>query len=149
MRSLISKGWIQSSVVFIALAGYLNAALGEGPGKWTTRTPMPSSRTEVAVVELGGKIYVIGGFSESGDLVEEFDPGKNSWRRRASLPRPLHHVGAAVVSGKIYVIGGYTSRWGGVDTVYEYDPTSDQWRGRLAASAETGKTVTPTRSTIP
>src|SRR5919109_1712571 len=100
------------------------------PGKWQTRAPMPSSRTEVAAVELAGKIYVLGGYEKGGDLVEEYDPVKNSWRRRASLPRALHHVGAAALKGKIYVIGGYASGWGPVDTVYEYDPTEDQWRTR-------------------
>jgi len=29
---------------------------------------MPSSRTEVAIAELGGKIYVVGGFSGERDL---------------------------------------------------------------------------------
>ena len=61
---------------------------------------MPSARTEVAAVELGGKIYVMGGYEKGGDLLEEYDPAKDSWRRRALLPRPLHHVGAASVAGK-------------------------------------------------
>jgi Kelch motif protein len=37
------------------------AALAQA-GHWTTDTPMPSSRTEVAVAEVSGKIYVVGGF---------------------------------------------------------------------------------------
>src|SRR5918993_3097016 len=78
-------------------------------GKWQIRTPMPSVRTEVAAVELGGKIYVVGGYQKNGDLVEEYDPAQDSWRRRASLPRPLHHAGATAVRGKIYVIGGEIS----------------------------------------
>jgi hypothetical protein len=32
------------------------AALAQGGGHWTTGTPMPSSRTEVAVAEVSGKI---------------------------------------------------------------------------------------------
>jgi len=91
---------------------------------------MPSARTELAAVELGGKIYVIGGYEKGGDLLEEYDPAKDSWRRLALLPRPLHHVGAASVGGKIYVIGGYLSGEGSVNTVYEYDPATDQWRMR-------------------
>jgi hypothetical protein len=38
------------------------AALAQGTGRWTTGTPMPSARTEIAVAEAGGKIYVVGGF---------------------------------------------------------------------------------------
>src|SRR5262249_57921107 len=89
---------------------------------------MPSSRTEVAAVALGDKIYVMGGYEKNGDLVEEYDTQHNSWRRRAALPRHLHHLGAAVVAGKIYLIGGYIFGHGPVDTVYEYDSSPDRWR---------------------
>ncbi|MBI3077822.1 MAG: galactose oxidase, partial [Deltaproteobacteria bacterium] len=110
------------------LIGTVPGAFGQGGGTWATRAPMPSARTEVAVVEAGGKIYVIGGFGQSGDLVEEYDPSSDRWRRRASLPRPLHHVGAAAIAGRIYVIGGYDPGWTPADTVFEYTPSSDQWR---------------------
>ena len=74
-------------------------ALAELPGHWQRHAPMPSARTEVAAVELGGKIYVIGGYEKGGNLIEEYDPGTDRWRGRAPLPKPLHHTGAAVVSG--------------------------------------------------
>ena len=77
--------------------------------------------------EVGGKIYVMGGYEKNGNLVEEYDPATDSWRGRAPLPKPLHHIGAAALNGKIYVIGGYISGVGPVDTVYEYDPAKDQW----------------------
>ena len=99
---------------------------------------MPSSRTEVAAAEVGGKIYVMGGFGRGGELVEKYDPAKDSWRRRASLPRPLHHVGAAAVAGKIYVIGGYVTGSGSMSTVYEYDPSLNQWRERAAMPTARG-----------
>ena len=146
-------------------------ARAELPGKWQSRAPMPSARTEVAAVEVGGKIFVIGGYDKGGHLVEEYDPAKDNWRARASLPKPLHHVGAAAVNGKIYVIGGYISGVGPVDTVYEYDPVSGSLErekshadgarrfGRRyrstekstpsAASAPTAKTPTPTKLMIP
>src|SRR5262249_62136087 len=109
---------------------------------------MPSSRTEVAAVALGDKIYVMGGYEKNGDLVEEYDTQHNSWRRRAALPRHLHHLGAAVVAGKIYVIGGYIFGHGPGDTVYEYDPSPPRWgnrgpmvpaRGGLATATGGGK----------
>ena len=126
----LSKRAMQATLLLVPFVWHLEAAFAQSQGKWSGRAPMPSARTEVAVVELAGKIYVIGGFSKSGDLVEEFDPTTNSWRRRASLPTPLHHVGAAAVGEKIYVVGGYTGRWEAGDTVYEYDPAADQWRAR-------------------
>src|SRR2546422_6075556 len=32
------------------------------PGKWTSLAPMPTARQEVAVAELNGRVFVIGGF---------------------------------------------------------------------------------------
>ena len=40
----------------------LGGALAQVTGSWTTGVPMPSARTEVAVAEVDGKIYVVGGF---------------------------------------------------------------------------------------
>lgn len=91
---------------------------------------MSSARTEVAAAQLGGKVYVMGGYERNGDRLEEYDPVSDHWQSRASLPRSLHHIGAAAVDGKIYVIGGYVSGVGPVDTVYEYNPAADQWRSR-------------------
>src|SRR5438132_10329006 len=112
---------------FLALSFHSLASAVEPPrGKWELRAPMPSARTEVAAAELGGKIYVMGGYEKNGDLVEEYDPAKNIWRCCASLLRPLHYIGVAAVDGKIYVIGGYMSGQGSTDSVYEYDPSTDR-----------------------
>src|SRR5919108_2803170 len=123
-----NAGFIRTFGILILLSVLsVSSVAGAGealPGKWEIRALMPSARTEVAAVELGGKIYVMGGYGKNGDLVEEYDPAKNSWRGRASLPRPLHHIGAAAVGGKIYVIGGYSSGQGSIDTVYEYDASA-------------------------
>ena len=133
--------------VFVAIASTANAA-AQLPGKWATRAPMPSTRSEVGAAEIGGRIYVMGGYVKNGNLVEEYDPATDSWRGRAPLPKPLHHIGAAALNGKIYVIGGYISGVGPVDTVYEYDPVKDQWttkkamptpRGALAVGVISGK----------
>ena len=60
----------------------LQDAHAQLPGKWNIRAPLQTARTEVAAAELGGKIYLIGGYEKNGDLVEEYDPAKDSWRRR-------------------------------------------------------------------
>jgi hypothetical protein len=44
------------------------AALAQGSGRWTTGTPMPSARTEIAVAEVSGKIYLVGGFRGEREL---------------------------------------------------------------------------------
>src|SRR5215475_6620756 len=69
---------------FIALLGgvllaggalLIIASFAQGIGRWIISTPMPSSRTEVAVAEVGGKIYVVGGFGGEREL-EVYDPGQ-------------------------------------------------------------------------
>jgi len=118
-------------VILGLLSQLLRLSAGDAaqlPGTWQKRTPMPSARTEVAAAELGGKIYVMGGYEKGGDLVEEYDPKNDTWRTRAPLPKALHHIGAAAVNGKIYVIGGYLSGVGPVATVYEYDAAADRGR---------------------
>src|SRR5438874_6762657 len=74
------------------------AAVAQGTGRWTTGTPMPSARTEIAVAEVGGKIYVVGGFRGEREL-EIYDPSTDRWSRVASLPRALHHAAAVGLNG--------------------------------------------------
>lgn len=116
-------GWV---AVAALLAGVLpRAGTAEAPGRWTTAAPLPEERTEVAAAEVGGRIYVVGGLGGTQALLE-YDPVSDRWRQRARVPQPLHHTAAASVGGRLYVLGGYTPGWTPVDTVFEYDPTTNQ-----------------------
>ena len=69
------------------------------PGKWIPLAPMPTARQEVAVAEVNGRIFVIGGFgsdSEAVATVEVYDPASDRWETRTPLPAPTHHAAAAV-----------------------------------------------------
>jgi len=107
------------------------AALAQSAGRWTVGTLMPSARTEVAVAEVGGRIYVVGGFRGEREL-EVYDPAADRWSRGASIPRPLHHAAAVGLKDRLYVVGGFVEGWTPTDDVLEYDLSSDRWR-RLAA----------------
>jgi N-acetylneuraminic acid mutarotase len=135
-----------AAVVLVGGALFVAAAFAQSIGRWTTGSPMPSARTEIAVAEVGGKIYVVGGFRGEREL-EIYDPSTDHWSRRASLPRSLHHAGAVGLNGKLYV-GGFVEGWTPTDEVHEYDPASDRWqrlaalptaRGALAAAVLDGK----------
>src|SRR5438046_1706286 len=94
----------------------------QGQGRWHYRAPLPHARSEVAVAEVSGKVYVIGGYADGfvdQPLNQEYDPAANTWRGRAPMLRGLNHVGAlaplpnprdhmglAVIGGKIYAVGG-------------------------------------------
>jgi N-acetylneuraminic acid mutarotase len=124
------------------------------PGKWTVLAPMPTPRQEVAVAEVNGRVFVIGGFgldSEAVDTVEVYDPASNTWETRAPLPAPMHHAAAAVVDGRLFVVGGFGGgrvTWRALQTVYEYVEARGSWatraplreaRGGLAVVALRGR----------
>jgi N-acetylneuraminic acid mutarotase len=80
------------------------------PGRWTSHTPVPTGRQEVAVAALGDRVIVIGGlagFAGSVGTVEAYRPATDSWETLAPLPAGLHHAAAAVAGGRLYVMGGY------------------------------------------
>ena len=82
-------------------------------GSWETRAPLPTARSEVAVAEAGGKVYVLGGFASqtrSSALNQAYDPATDRWQELASMPRELDHVGAVGLDGIIYVIGGFANQ---------------------------------------
>ena len=126
MRGLRSMGAVAFLIVALVTSGR-----SQGSGTWTRAAPLLSSRTEVTGAELGGRLYVIGGFGQGGDQVEAYDPRADRWERRAPLPVPLHHAAAVAVGGRLYVIGGYSGgQWAVLDTMFEYDPAADRWRTR-------------------
>jgi len=104
----------------------------QGQGSWHYRAPLPHARSEVAVAEVSGKVYVIGGYA---DGYVDYDPTTNTWRGRAPMLRGLNHVGAVGLNGKLYCIGGFVEQnHSAVTDVSVYDPVSDKWR-RLAPLA--------------
>jgi len=62
-----------STLVAILLASTAYA----GAGTWTSGAPLPTARQGASAATIGGKIFVIGGYSISGcmNTVEIFDPG--------------------------------------------------------------------------
>jgi N-acetylneuraminic acid mutarotase len=116
---------------------------------WAKKKNMPLPSHHVALAELNGKIYVMGGFvlPSSGapawtpiDNAWEYDPAADSWKALAPLPTKRGSPVAAAVDGKIYVIGGAATHPGSketsvhprrahrsLDTNEIYDPASNTW----------------------
>src|SRR6202162_3011919 len=115
---------------------------------WKSLAPVPTKRGAAVAVEVGGKIYVIGGATTVADskdpyftffgpsLVlttnEVFDPATNKWESRRSMSVARNLAYAAAVNGKIYVIGDRTGHAfilsaTNTDVVEEYSPVSDTW----------------------
>ena len=141
---------VRAGVMLLLLAVAATPARGDG---WRTAAALPVPRQEVAVAELGGRVYVIGGFTVNAgvsDLVEVYDPGLDAWGVAAPLPTPVHHAAAVSVGGLLYVVGGWTDLFFTVllDSVYAYEPGRDLWvprepmptaRGSVAVAAWDGR----------
>ena len=115
---------------------------------WKSLAPLPGKRGSAVAVEVGGKIYVIGGattmegskdpfFTAFGparvlSTNEVYDPATNKWESRKPMSVPRNHAFGGAVNGKIYVIGGRTGHGfilsaTNTDVVEEYNPVSDTW----------------------
>ena len=127
---------LQGVLVAVSLwAGSAPAPLraADSDGVWSTSGQGTTERSEIAAVELNGKIYVAGGEAlgrQDSPLFQEFDPATGRWRDLAPLPKGASHVGMAALNGKIYVAGGFTANVhkNPRDQFIEYDPATNAWR---------------------
>ena len=106
---------------------------GEIRGVWRPLPSLPTSRQEVGIAELNGRVYVIGGLvtRAATAVLEAFDTGSGEWVRLADLPTPIHHAAAATAVGKIYSIGGFVGfTFSPTASFLEYDPLINSWTAR-------------------
>jgi len=108
--------------------------------RWGTRSNLVEANSEMAVAELDGKIYVMGGYPASRvtvRTVQVYDTAQNRWSLTTPLPVALNHQMPAVANGRIYVIGGQTDSGNTsfTNTVFEYNPATTNW---------TAKSIMPT-----
>src|SRR5690606_19454540 len=120
---------VLKAIWLAALVLLPGAAFAQEAGGWGMRAPLLAPNSEFAVAELGGFIYVLGGYpADRGTVrtVQVYDTATDVWTFGPDLPMPNNHGMAAGVGGKVYLIGGQTSASGDsyVNTVYELDPTS-------------------------
>lgn len=81
---------------------------------------------EGAVAEVyNSRIYLIGGRSSTGRVVEEYNPGTNKWTQKQSSPNRHFESASAMYNGRIYVIGGGEDI--AEDRITAYDVEDDRW----------------------
>lgn len=76
---------------------------------WSMGHAMPLARSEHAIAEMNGRIWVLGGYPPGrlpSNLVQIYDPAASTWSLGPRLPQPIHHTMAAAVDGRLYVMGG-------------------------------------------
>lgn len=104
--------------------------------RWTSRAPMPVGLHHVGIGVSGGKLYVIGGYKQSGftvwhpvATVYAYDPATDTWAERAPMPTPRGALSVTEHDGKLYAIGGY-DRKANIAAVEVYDPEHNTWAAR-------------------
>ena len=79
-----------------------------GASAWESMSEMPYALTSHGSVEVGGKIYIIGGYLDGAvtGTVLEYDPSDQTYTERPSMPTARNGFACAAIDGKIYVAGG-------------------------------------------
>ncbi|WP_337032512.1 Kelch repeat-containing protein [Paenibacillus illinoisensis] len=101
--------------------------------EWTEMSPMPSKRAAAEAIEVGGKIYVIGGYYDSGSTlvmskaVEIYDPKTDTWTTTTNMLTAKAWPAVSYINGFIYVFGGGSSPGVASNVVEKYDVTTGQW----------------------
>lgn len=89
----------------------------------------PQKRHENGMVEVNGKIYLLGGRGER--RVDMYDPATNKWLPKAKPSLEMHHFQAVAYKHEIYILGGFTGGFPHeqpLTHIQIYDTKKDQWR---------------------
>ena len=122
--------------------------------RWTTKASMPLGLHHVGIGVVGGRLYIIGGYKQSGlsvwgpvATVYAYDPATDAWSECAPMPTARGALSVTVHDGKLYAIGGYEGRANSA-AVEAYDPVRNSWsvraplptpRDHLATTTAAGK----------
>lgn len=115
---------------------------------WSLLSPLPMAVHHPAVASLGGKIYVMGGYSnlrfQPTARSFAYDIAADAWAELPPLPTARGAASAVALGGKVFVLGGNPSS----QAVEAYDPATGEWeahppmptgRDHLAAVALGGR----------
>ena len=115
---------------------------------WSRRSPLPHARAGHAMVQVGGRIYVIGGAGPSPDKILIYDPASDKWQIGAGLGVPRRALAAATDGKRIYAVGGIRSDGAASNAFEVFDPAGGAWtalpalpgaRGALTAGIINGQ----------
>jgi N-acetylneuraminic acid mutarotase len=138
------------SITIESNGGNLVVTMTVEKGIWKKMSHMSTSRLCLGTAVVEGKIYAIGGCTEtkSFSTLEVYDPITDSWIKKTGMPGARMGFGCTVMDGKIYAIGGGMVGSHCLADVLIYDPVTDTWaskaplpkaRMELAANTVNGK----------
>ncbi len=110
----------------------LVSRLTAGADGWENRRPMPSTRFGLRAVHRGARVYVLGGKTNGGVVVdthEVYDLRTDTWSNDvAQMPRPRYAFATVLVDDDIFVVGGEDEDGNPIAEVDVYDIGADAWR---------------------
>ena len=100
---------------------------------WRPEPPMPTARSLLKMVELGGDIYAIGGVADGPFLatVERYDPQRRRWQPVAAMSTGRGNPGVTTAGNRIVVVGGAGGAFGSAQPLTSseiYAPRADRWQ---------------------
>jgi N-acetylneuraminic acid mutarotase len=100
-------------------------------GSWRQEPLPPFARSESKAVTVGGRIYILGGYSTStvADVLA-FDPRSRRYSRETKMPVGTDHPLVTAHAGWLYVLGGYVNN-DPQRGFWRYSPETKKWQ-RLA-----------------
>ncbi len=115
--------------LFLLTILFLQNSNVSAAGSWEYVESMSTTRSNFAVAEFDGKIYVAGGLTNGkcSDKLEEYSPVTDTWNQKANLPAGREGLGLASVNGKLYAIGGSGGSSSNQYRVDEYDIATNTW----------------------
>ena len=98
-------------------------------GEWERVAKLPTARAFGACAAVGKKIYVAGGYRNSGEVavLEIFDTQTVEWQKGPDMPGAVACCGSCELGGRLFVFGGFRGK-GYLDEVVSHDPGSSTWR---------------------
>jgi DNA-binding CsgD family transcriptional regulator/N-acetylneuraminic acid mutarotase len=97
---------------------------------WLQSRPLPTSRSNMALVGSGLNLYLIGGETETGvtDAVSILQTADLVWQVGAAKPTAVTDISGAELFGEIYIPGGQLANGQPTNVVEVYSPANDSWR---------------------
>ncbi|MFC1724061.1 kelch repeat-containing protein [candidate division KSB1 bacterium] len=108
---------------------------------WEAKGPIPTSRRNLQAQVVDGKLYAIGGYSESYEsTVEEFDLVSETWAVSDTMLTARESFGTSIVNNKIYSVGGIGGASSSIlSTNEEFNPANPHVPLGLTAVADDGE----------
>ena len=119
------------------------ASAVDGTLAWSTLTPLPSAKGDLAAVAYSSTVFVLGGFSDTGPsfsptdtyhtAMEAYDPSTDAWTSMPPMPSDFdvgsRWGGAGIVGSSIYYVGGDNDGTA-YSTMAEYKISTSTWASK-------------------